>query len=278
MRGSPAASKLVILDCCHAELGSRAAYAFQASDLGAAYPADGLYFIGASKMYEKARAPLDGGLTYFTTAFIDTVRSGVSGGPPELRLDQIFLTLRSRLVRRSLPEPVEFGIRGAHAYLFARNAALSPVSPRIYGPPADQSPDLLVQSSQDGVDPVHSVLALAELARSCAATDATRCEHVLTHAAQLAVGIPELPTRAFALLTLVELFAEVVPERRRNTFAGLEPAARGIVDPVWRTAVLSAIARALASTDPEGAEQVVSSLADPRDQVYARSRIALSVP
>jgi hypothetical protein len=122
MRGCRAATKLVILDCCHAELGGKANYVFQGSDLAEAYPVDGLYFVGASKKYEKAKSPVDEGLTYFTQAFVDVVRGGIAGQAEELRLDQIFLELRARLVRANLPEPVDSGIRGARQFPFARNA------------------------------------------------------------------------------------------------------------------------------------------------------------
>jgi WD40 repeat protein len=123
LRGARAPTKLVILDCCHAELGHRANYVFQSADLAEAYPVDGLYFIGASGRDAKAKAPADGGLTYFTDAFVTTVTAGIPHQPPTLRLDQIFLELRARLLRASLPEPVEAGIRGAHQFPFARNAA-----------------------------------------------------------------------------------------------------------------------------------------------------------
>lgn len=124
LRGCPAATKLVILDCCHAELATRANYVFQsADDIAEAYPVDGLYFIGASRTLEKAKAPIGGGLTYFTSAFLNIVREGIPGRPSELRLDQIFVEFRGRLLRGNLPEPVESGTRGAHQYPFARNAA-----------------------------------------------------------------------------------------------------------------------------------------------------------
>ena len=123
LRGCRAATKLVILDCCHAELGGRANYVFQGSDLAEVYPVDGLYFIGASKRDQNAKSPRDGQLTYFTQALVDVVRGGIPGQPEELRLDQIFLEVRARLVRARLPEPVDSGIRGARQYPFARNAA-----------------------------------------------------------------------------------------------------------------------------------------------------------
>jgi hypothetical protein len=122
LRGSPAATKLVILDCCHAELGNKDHFQFQAADIDAE-PVDGLYFIGASKRNEKAKAPVGGRLTYFTEAFLDVIRSGIPNRPAHLRLDQIFVELRSRLLRANLPEPVQSGIRNAHLYPFARNAA-----------------------------------------------------------------------------------------------------------------------------------------------------------
>lgn len=123
LRGCRATTKLVVLDCCHAELGSQANYVFQSADLAEAYPVDGLYFIGASARDRKAKAPVGGGLTYFTDAFVTTVTAGIPHQAPTLRLDQIFLELRARLLRANLPEPVEAGTRGAHQFPFARNAA-----------------------------------------------------------------------------------------------------------------------------------------------------------
>jgi hypothetical protein len=118
----PARTKVVILDCCHAELANRTGFRFQSS-LTDTYPVDGLYFIGASKRDQKAKAPEQGGLTCFTAAFIDVVRAGVPGRPPMLLIEDVFQAVRSRLLNDHLPEPVESGTRGARRYPFARNAA-----------------------------------------------------------------------------------------------------------------------------------------------------------
>jgi len=123
LRRCPATTKIVILDCCHAELANRVQYQFQSAEVIDAEPVDGLYFIGASRMRESARSPLDGGLPYFTEAFIDVVRDGIPGKPAQVTIDQIFTELRSRLIRASRPEPVQSGIRDAHHWPFARNAA-----------------------------------------------------------------------------------------------------------------------------------------------------------
>jgi Caspase domain len=120
----PAVTKLIILDCCHAELAGRATSLFRSGssrpDLG---PAEGVYFIGASAQDSKARAPLDGGITYFTSAFVDAIRSGIPGELRELSIERIFHALRDLLRNADLPEPVQSKIRDAGDYLFARNAA-----------------------------------------------------------------------------------------------------------------------------------------------------------
>ncbi|MFD3423767.1 caspase, EACC1-associated type [Streptomyces decoyicus] len=86
LRGSPAATKLMILDCCHAEMGMDADFLFQSGPAGLTdgYPVDGLYFMGASTRYQKAKAPIGGRLTHFTHTFIDVVRTGIPGKPAEL--------------------------------------------------------------------------------------------------------------------------------------------------------------------------------------------------
>ena len=122
LRGCPAATKLVILDCCHAELGNRDSFQFQSADIEAE-PVDGLYCIWASKEWESAKSPVSGGLTYFTEAFVDVVRTGIPGKPAQIALDQIFVELRARLLRASRPEPAQSGIRDASHWPFARNVA-----------------------------------------------------------------------------------------------------------------------------------------------------------
>lgn len=131
LRACPATTKLVILDCCHAELANKAHYQFQSADVIDAEPVDGLYFVGASRRWEKALSPLDGGLPYFTDAFINVVLAGIPGKPSQLTIDQIFVDLRARLLRAGLPEPVQSGIRDAHHWPFARNAA----PPRMHRDP-----------------------------------------------------------------------------------------------------------------------------------------------
>ncbi|MHC3473155.1 caspase, EACC1-associated type [Streptomyces sp. 7R007] len=124
LRHCRAATTLVLLDCCHAELANKATYVFQSVDFGETYPIDGVYVIGASGSHMKAKTLPNATLTCFTEAFLSVVRRGIPEEPdPELSLERIFLELRAELGRKLLPEPVESGARGAHRYRFALNAA-----------------------------------------------------------------------------------------------------------------------------------------------------------
>jgi len=193
LRGCQAATKLVILDCCHAELGGKAWGLFQGADLADAYPVDGLYFIGASKRDEGAKYPEGGKLTYFTRALIEVVQGGIRGQPEELRLDQIFLEVRARLVKARLPEPVEAGIRGARQYPFARNAAWPGNKPADQADGATASTD----STPVGDDPdpagPRSARAPADHARLSASP------------AQAAIPAPAPRQRRYASMFLVLL-------------------------------------------------------------------------
>ncbi|WHM40733.1 caspase family protein [Streptomyces sp. BPTC-684] len=124
LRRCRAATKLVLLDCCHAELANKANHLFQSVDFGETYPIDGVYVIGASSRDKKAKTPLSGTLTCFTEAFLNVVRTGIPESPdPALRMEQIFLELHARLRNDGLPEPVDSGARGARRFPFALNAA-----------------------------------------------------------------------------------------------------------------------------------------------------------
>ncbi|WSS24246.1 caspase family protein [Streptomyces sp. NBC_01190] len=137
MRGCRAATKLVILDCCHAGLSDRSTFHFQSPSLAEAYPVDGLYVISASAARKKAKSPLDKSMTYFTDAFVKVVTAGIPGCGLTLPLDQIFLHLRALLLRGNLPEPVDSGIRGARRFPFAYNAA-----PPFAPPPAPRAAEI----------------------------------------------------------------------------------------------------------------------------------------
>lgn len=268
LRGCPAATKLVILDCCHAELGNKASYQFQDAGLTETYPVDGLYFIGASKTHQKAKFDPYSDLTYFTEAFVDTVRDGVPGQADQLRLDQVFVALRARLVSGGLPEPVEAGTRGARQYPFARNA----FQPTAMGPGQDPDarPDparearlrILAAAERAATDPHwrwwkgragEQALALLKVATALAADDPDRARALARQASQLAAG-EELATDQVTKIALAMTAAD--PRRA-------ERMVRAITDPAGRGAALIRFAGQLAATDPDRALAIARGLPDP---------------
>lgn len=136
MEASAAATKLVILDCCHAELANKANYKLQSSDTGESQPYGGLYFMGASKMAERAQAPLDGRPTYFTAALVDAVREGIPDEGEMLTAQQIFRVVNRQLLAARLAEPVDSSIRNARDLPLARNAAHGAALDHPLGTPA----------------------------------------------------------------------------------------------------------------------------------------------
>jgi Caspase domain len=273
LRGCRAATKLVILDCCHAELGNKANYQFQSADLTEAYPVDGLYFIGASRTHQKAKFPLSGDLTYFTEAFIDVVRGGIQGLPPELRLDQIFLEVRSRLVTEGLPEPVDSGTRGARQYPFALNAAgraAPPVSSadparlarlRIFDHAERAAAEVMPYWRRGDLD---QAVILLEIAAAVRADDPVRARQLAGRATRLARGATAQPSDMSKLAG-----AMVAVDARRA-----ESIATAITDPGYRAHALAEIAKAIAGGDPAGAERVAAVIGIPGTRNAALAEVA----
>jgi Caspase domain len=260
LRGCRAATKLVILDCCHAGLGNKANYQFQSADLTEAYPVDGLYFIGASRTHQKAKFPLSGDLTYFTEAFIDVVRGGIRGLPPELRLDQIFLEVRSRLVTEGLPEPVDSGTRGARQYPFALNAAGRAAPPASVDPARLARLRILDHAERAAAEvmpywrrgDLDQAVALLEIAAAVRADDPVRARQLAGRATRLVSGVAQpsdISKLAIAMAT--------VDARRAESIA------TAITDPGYRARTLAEIAKAIAAGDLAGAERVASAIGVP---------------
>jgi len=261
MRGSTATTKLVILDCCYAETANQAVFGTQSADLADAYPVDGLYFIGASKRREKAGFPLYGDLTYFTEAFIETVRAGVPGSPPapELTLAQIFSAVRARLAAGGLPEPADSGIRDARQYPFASNAALSrPASVKPEDPARAARLRLLDYAEQaaspNGLSGHYRINTLLAIAAAAAADDPDRTRRLTSEAMRLvAAGT----TEPYLIVSIAAGLAAVSPKRAEQIAVALQ-------DAEYRDEALAGVATVIAARDPDRAEHLVSVIANAR--------------
>ncbi|WP_051467906.1 caspase, EACC1-associated type [Actinomadura oligospora] len=123
LRDSPAATKIVILDCCYS---GRAIEALTALDAVAdSTDVRGVYTLTASDhtahvvpLAEQEAVP-----TSFTGQFLALVRDGVRDGPESLTLGDLYVHLRRRLTAHGLPAPNQRGTDTADRYPFTRNPA-----------------------------------------------------------------------------------------------------------------------------------------------------------
>ncbi len=122
---SPAATKIVILDCCFAGLANK-----RGNTLGAANVADqanglGAYTMTACHSYGTASFETAGvnPQTHFTKYLADVIEAGIPGEPAGLRLRPIFRQLAEALVAGGHPRPMERNINTASDFVLAYNAA-----------------------------------------------------------------------------------------------------------------------------------------------------------
>jgi outer membrane protein assembly factor BamB len=126
---SPAATKIVLLDCCFAGLANLPANTLAAlsDDMLDSTAGSGAYTMTASGAYSQARYDTSPGnsrpQTFFTRYLADIVETGIPGQPSGVRLHPLFVQLRENLARDQLPVPSERSIDAARNFIFAYNAA-----------------------------------------------------------------------------------------------------------------------------------------------------------
>jgi WD40 repeat protein len=124
---SEASTKIVILDCCFADLANRpsSTLAGLAEDLLDKTSGTGAYTMAATGAYTTAWYETDSPFpqTYFTKYLVDLVEAGIPGQPAGLRVHAVFNRLRENLVTDGLPAPRARSVDGARDFIFAWNAA-----------------------------------------------------------------------------------------------------------------------------------------------------------
>ena len=121
---SPAATKLLILDCATSVpsrvVGQPGPIGLDGRPLVGDYRA-----IGAGLRVEFASPdPARPVVSPFTAALVDAVRAGIPGQSIWLTTDQVFASARGRMFAAGLPEPASVGAPNSPVYVFARNAAV----------------------------------------------------------------------------------------------------------------------------------------------------------
>jgi Caspase domain len=129
LQGSPAAIKIIILDCCYSGWATlrENALADRQNDLVDKIGGTGAYTMTASSAYEVAWYETDSKVrrpqTYFTKYLADLLEAGIPGQPRGLKLHPLFTILEDKLARDQRPLPRERGVDAARDFVFARNVA-----------------------------------------------------------------------------------------------------------------------------------------------------------
>ncbi len=153
LRGSPAHTRLSILDCCFAGQATGSPVGDGGPGVAPAGLTDieGGYTLAATTRDDSAHVPhperQDDACTSFTGELRDLITHGIPGRPPWLTFGDIYPVLCERLTAKSLPAPSQRGTGTAREFVFTANAAV-PGRPRPR-PVAAQSLGARAASTRD---------------------------------------------------------------------------------------------------------------------------------
>jgi len=207
---SPAATKIVILDCCFAGLASQPAntLAAFADDVLDKTVGTGAYTMTASgpdtTAWYETSPDATGPQTFFTRYLADLIEIGIPGQAPGLRLHPLFTRLRDNLERDKRPVPHERNVNAARDFIFAHNAA-----------PPETHRDPVVELQQ-----LHKRFAEAEADRAREQAEAeTREQALRAEVAERTRELQRLQEQARAKPTMS-------PDQKRQLQAAIQTAGR----------------------------------------------------
>jgi hypothetical protein len=292
LRGSPAHTRLSILDCCFA--GQATGGPAGDGDPGVA-PAgltdiEGGYTLAATTHDDSAHVPhpeqQDDACTSFTGELRDLITHGIPGRPPWLTFGDIYPALCGRLTARGLPSPSQRGTGTAREFVFTSNAAVPgrplqrPVAAESLGAravatpnPAPATPDPAPAAPPSRAEPGRSQPGRAEPGRAepgraepvraePGQPGPSRHDHLVTEALRAAQSIPESDAKARALVAVARAVALTNPDRAARLVADAHRVAQSISDPGEQASALASIAGPLAVSDAGTAETVAQSIPD----------------
>ena len=251
LRGSPAHTRLSILDCC---FGGQAG-----SKPPAAIPNG--YTLAAVGPDDWAAAPEPGqqdtACTSFTAELVDLPAAGLPGRAPWPTFGDLYPVLRERLLAKDLPAPSEQGSGAAREFAFTANAALA-------GRPRRRVPAATL-GAQAAVAPAGPVL------------DRAQVDHLISEALRAAHSVPESPPKAQALVAVATAVRSGDPGRAARLVADACRVAQSISDAEPRGLALAAVTGPLAIADARTAESVAQSLSEPSWKASALAGVAATV-
>jgi uncharacterized caspase-like protein len=122
---SPAATKVIILDCCFSGRVFGDSLADPATELIGQVEVDGSYVLASAHKDQVSLSLPDEAHTAFTGRLLQLFEEGVSGGPELLTIDEIYQHLRAKMKAEGLPQPHRRGTDNANLLALARNRAFA---------------------------------------------------------------------------------------------------------------------------------------------------------
>ena len=277
LRGSPAHTRLSILDCC---FGGQATAAGPES----LAPIEGGYTLAATGRDEPAAVPQqdgqDAACTSFTAELRDLVAAGLPGRAPWLTFGDLYPALRERLLAQDLPAPSEQGSGAAREFAFTANAAL-PARPRrtaavaTLGVRAAVTPETLATSALPATPAPRANRTVGP--PEPVVPDRAQVDHLVTEALRAAQSVPESPPKAQALISVATAVRPGDPDRAARLVADAHRVAQSIRDAEPRALALSGVTGPLAISNAQNAESVAQSLPGESWKASALAGVAATV-
>ena len=247
LRASPAATKVVILDCCFAGLavhdGNSLAGTGEEVDITGLAGASGAYTLAATGPADAAwfESDTDSPLphTHFTRAFVDAVSRGIPDAPDVLTLEPVYQWLREALPAVGKPAPTRLSRHNADSFVFARNATPRPAPvPRPAAPGQLQTPALrwhlldLAEEASRAIGGVGSrCRVMIDVACAAARDDPDRMRRLLEECERMVSTIEGPADQGRAWMRLAQAVEGSDAVRARTYFAAYERAITDVAIP-----------------------------------------------
>jgi hypothetical protein len=295
LRGSPASTRLAILDCCFAgqAIEAQAAVETQTSEAQASEArvsqalaseahvsearagdgdpgladithVEGVYTLTATTRNRTAHVPppgqQDSACTSFTGELHDLIRSGLPGKGARLTFGDIYPVLRQRLRSKGLPAPGQRGSDAAGRFSLTANAAVATVQVTtgqpIAGPPAHEpTAPGTTPAPGEPEQPDDPAQPGGHEPPASVPPGPSRQAGIVADALRAAHSVSDESAQAQALVAIAQALARADPDRAARLAVDAARVAQSITREPLKGPAVAAVAGPLAAVDADRAER-----------------------
>jgi hypothetical protein len=286
LRGSPASTRLAILDCCFAGQAIEGQTMEALSGDGDPGLADithveGVYTLTATTRNRTAHVPppgqQDGACTSFTGELHDLIKAGLPGKATRLTFADIYPVLRQRLRGKGLPAPGQRGVDAAGQFTLTANAAMATVQSTtgqpIAGPPGHEptapgtTPHPDDPKQPDDPEQPTSARPPGPARHAALVADALRAAH----------SVRDESAQAQDLAAIAKALARTDPDRAARLAVDAARVAQSITREPLKGPAVAAVAGPLATVDADRAEREAEAITSESARARAQAAIARAV-